>query len=232
MGRPKNESEESASNAMAAVVTLIGPSLKAAGFKQRRHTFNRSPESGLVQVVNFQMGQFPIGAYEIPGLRPNLYGKFTVNVGVFVREVFETTQELPAPKFVNEYDCEFRARLSELFTPPRDDTWWSLDNDRAELASMLAESLRRCAEPWFARYASRATILDIPREATEPPGWPVRAPVALAIMRLHLGERDAALSILREYLAAVRRQPRNPKHGEWVLDLAKRLGFRSDDLGE
>ena len=119
---------------MAAVVASVAPTLKAAGYKKQRHTFTRIAEPGLVHVVNFQMGQFPIGAYEIPGLRPNLYGKFTVNLGVFAREVYELTQRRTAPASVHEYSCEFRVRLGELFTPPGD-VWWLLSDDTQKVAA-------------------------------------------------------------------------------------------------
>jgi hypothetical protein len=47
---------------MSAVVAAVGPELRRSGFRKFRHTFNRSPETGLVHVVNFQMGP-----YEPPG---------------------------------------------------------------------------------------------------------------------------------------------------------------------
>jgi hypothetical protein len=31
----------------------------------------------------------PIGKYEVPGFRANLWGKLTVNLGVFVHEMYE-----------------------------------------------------------------------------------------------------------------------------------------------
>ena len=116
--RAGSDAPESAAAVMASVVSALAPALKVTGFKKRRHTFNRIAEPGLVHVVNFQMGQFPIGAYEIPGLRPNLYGRFTVNLGVFVREVYEATQRTTASAFVQEYACEFRVRLGRLLSPP------------------------------------------------------------------------------------------------------------------
>ncbi len=69
--------------AMRAVVTWIAPPLKEAGFRKRRHTFNRRTDQGVVHVIDFQMGR--VG----PGDDRNdfdsthgLYGKFTVNVAV------------------------------------------------------------------------------------------------------------------------------------------------------
>jgi len=220
---------ERPSAAMARVVSGVVPTLAAAGFKKRRHAFNCVAEPGLVHVVTFQMGQFPIGAYEIPGLRPNLYGKFTVNLGVFVREVYEATLRRPAPAFAQEYDCEFRTRLSEVSASPSD-RWWSLDIPVDQLVAELAEELRARAIPWFSQYATRDAILGIPSRDARPPGWPLRASVALAVMLVGRGDRSGARTLLREYLIEERRNPRNPRHRDWVVDLAARLGFATQDI--
>jgi hypothetical protein len=209
---------------MANVVRAVAPTLKARGFKKQRHTFNRMAEPGLIHVVNFQMGQFPIGAYQI-----DLYGKFTVNLGVFVREVYEMTQRSSAPAFLREYDCEFRVRLGELLTPPAD-IWWSLQDDSTALAAELAGHLDGRGHAWFQHYATRDAILLLPREPATTPGWPIRAGVALAIMLKERGDRAAAAATLRNHLAAERRNPGNPAHRAWVLDLAGRLGFEQREI--
>jgi hypothetical protein len=215
--------------AMAQVVASIAPSLKARGFKKQRHSFNRVAEPGLVHVINFQMGQFPPGAQEIPGFRPNLSGKFTVNLGVLVAEVYEATQRTSVPSFVQEYSCEFRVRLGELMRLPSDQ-WWSLEEDVAKLSANLGENLRVLGEAWFALYATREAIVRIPERGAPPAGWPARAGVALAVMRMDRGERAEAQSLLRDYLAQELVQPRNPRHRDWVLELARRLGFADGEL--
>jgi hypothetical protein len=91
-------SETAFASAMRAVVREIHPMLKRAGFRKRRHTFNRETAPGLVHVVNFQMGPYEVGEHvEIPGLRENLYGKFTVNLGVFIREIHDHLMDAPPP---------------------------------------------------------------------------------------------------------------------------------------
>ena len=58
----------------------IRPALKERGFRARGRAFNRTTSDGLTEVVRLQMGSFdPPGTAYIPGLRENLYGKFTVN---------------------------------------------------------------------------------------------------------------------------------------------------------
>src|SRR5689334_1814157 len=85
------------------------------GFRKRNRTYNRQSDDGLVQVINFQMGRYdPPGTYEIPGMRENLYGHFTVNLAVFVPEVAELDYPGISTKFIAEFSCQLRVRLGEL----------------------------------------------------------------------------------------------------------------------
>src|SRR5690242_5893081 len=109
-------------DAMRTVADAVAPDFKAAGFRKRRYTFNRAARSGVVQVVNFQMERYvvPPGWPPPPGLQD---GSFTVNLGVYVH----AQADLPARRWpwVNEAECEPRARLGELLAP--DDDAWALD---------------------------------------------------------------------------------------------------------
>jgi hypothetical protein len=65
----------------------LRPLFKKQGFRVNGRTFNRVTQDGLTQVVNIQMGPYePPGSTEISGLRDDLYGAFTVNLGVYVPE--------------------------------------------------------------------------------------------------------------------------------------------------
>ena len=66
----------------------LTPLLKNRRFRVRGRTFNRITTDGLTQVLNVQMGSFdPPGTTYHPGLRENLYGWFTINLGIYVPEV-------------------------------------------------------------------------------------------------------------------------------------------------
>jgi hypothetical protein len=208
--------------ALTAVVKSVTPMLKEAGFTRGRHTFNREVERGLIHVAGFQAGQFAIGNYEVPGLRANLWGKFTVNLGIFVNEVYVATQRRPPPEFVRDYDCEFRVRLGELMEPPAD-RWWPLDREFDTVVTEVREALRLRAMTWFTDFASRDSILAADG-ARPPAGWPARADVARAIILVRRGDVARAQALLDEYLTEWRRDPRNPGHEPWVRALAEDLG--------
>src|SRR5882762_9371836 len=93
-------------NQMDEIQAKLRPLLKDEGYRVRGRTFNRTTHDGLTQVLNFQMGSFdPPGTTYIPGLRENLYGKFTVNLGVYVPEVALYHGGSEARSFVREHNC-------------------------------------------------------------------------------------------------------------------------------
>lgn len=74
--------------AVDSIQKALRPVLKVHGFKAHGRTFNRLTEDGLTQVVSIQMGASdPPGTTYFPGLRENLHGLFTINLGVYVPEV-------------------------------------------------------------------------------------------------------------------------------------------------
>lgn len=101
----------------------VAPLFKSQGFRKRGRTYNRLTGDELVHVVNFQMGAFnPPGTTYFPGLRENLHGLFTVNLGVYIPEIARRHGGGPATSFVQEYRCSLRARLGNL-TGERQDIW-------------------------------------------------------------------------------------------------------------
>lgn len=137
--------------------------LKNLGFKRKGRTYNRVAGDELVHVVNFQMGQFPIGDYVIPSLRESYYGRFTVNLGVMLPAVLRLKLAREPPAFVQEYYCEIRDRLGTIAYG--EDTWWDLDHRVPETAASISELMdhnglpfwtctkttRRCSYTWSGR---------------------------------------------------------------------------------
>jgi Domain of unknown function (DUF4304) len=108
----------------------------------------------------------PPGTVGIPSLRENLYGRFTVNLGLHFAEVAELPKQSPAvafarehglpvppprppPKFLNEGHCHLTERLGELINGR--DTWWSLDVPEAELQLLVSRLVNEHALPFFDR---------------------------------------------------------------------------------
>jgi len=206
--------------AMRQIVQDTVPLFKDAGFRKRRHGFNREVQAGMVHVVSFQMGPYePPGADEIPPFRINLYGKFAVNLGVYVPEmVFENWQ---VPKgWVNETQCQLRKRLGELVTAGASDLWWSLDEPSAA-SSDVADALSVHGLPWLERFLSRADLLrEFRSEGRFALGMAPRGPLEIAWL-LADSDRATAESVVREYL----REDLSPPHREWLQKILATKGF-------
>lgn len=216
--------ESDAANAIKQVISALEPGLKHLGFRKRRHTFNRTVEPGFVQVISFQMGQYPIGdGYVVPGVRENLYGMFTVNLGVFVEEAYVALHRSPSPDWAQEQDCEFRVRLGELLDKPGDH-WWSLTEATEPVANEIAALITARALPWFQIHGCRAKILALATSEPLPPGWPLRAPLVLGVILTNGGGRGTAKKLFQSYLAACRR----PGTALFVREVARQLGLDLD----
>jgi tetratricopeptide (TPR) repeat protein len=87
--------------------------LKPLGFRKGGRAFNRLMERGIVQVVTFQMGQYPIGDYVIPGIRESSYGSYAVNLGVLLPCVYHAHYRFPLSKTISDASCSIRNRLKD-----------------------------------------------------------------------------------------------------------------------
>ena len=223
--------------AMKNLVAAVQPTFKEQGFKKRGHTFNRTTEpDGIVHVINFQMGAYnPPGSGEIPipGLRPNLHGRFTVNLGAWLPGVAEIgfgTQPESARSFINEYNCQLRVRIGQLLPEPAD-TWWPLDTLSEQLAEIVTTALTGYGFPWLARFAHWDAIVAQLETVPPVPTWFMSVPRLTAMtMRLARGQCAEAEQDFAEHLDAYRRNPRNPQSHLNVL--ARIAEANSFSLGE
>jgi hypothetical protein len=203
------------------VQAALHAKLKGLGFKKKGRSFNRTTADGLVQVISVQMGAHdPPGTTHIPGLRENLYGWFTLNLGVYVPEVARHLGGGEAKGFVQEYHCCIRSRLGAL-GPEKKDLWWRNDAVDQVLPDLGAR-LDRDGLRFLDRFASRAAILEAWKGETENQGAGSSPPrIVMAIILVERGHRERAKELLAEQAG----EPRNPGHPAYVRSLAERLGI-------
>jgi hypothetical protein len=209
----------------------LRPFLQANGFRVRNRTFNRNTPDELTQVVSFQMGAFdPPGTTYVPGLTRNLYGQFTVNIGVNVPEVSRINGAHRIQDFVREYHCCVRARLGVLGSE-RQDCWWEIRDDE-QIATELQLRLQRDAFPFLSRFVSRDLLLHefIQMMNEGSPGFIGAPPLRItsAIILAARGRHEDA----RELLATQVQNSLNhhPRHADYVRSLAAQLGLNPLDL--
>jgi hypothetical protein len=198
--------------AMDEIQASVRPFLKDLGFRSRARAFNRVTSDGLTQAIEFQMGRFdPPGTHYV-GFRRNWYGKFTVNVGVFVPELHEYIFPGKKLPYIHEYDCWIRERLGSL-GPEQQDIWWAL-REVPQQAADVFHRIERDALPFLARFESREAILTqwtpghVIADETEFGRFTrSREQLACGIILAKRGRNDEAKSAFR---AAIEYQPEHP----------------------
>jgi hypothetical protein len=215
-----NDHEKSdMAKAMDELHAKLRPFFKQKGFRSRGRAFNRATSDGLTQVVNLQMGSFDLpGTTYFPGLRENRYGKFAINLGVYVPEVAKYLGGTTS-SFVQEYQCCVRTRLGRL-EPQQSNVWWDIRRDSGFVRE-LQERLGQDALQFFDRFGSRDAILTKYSSATEAlyVGQPPR--MVCAIILAKRGQVAEARALLAEQA----KERRNPRHPAYVWALAARLGL-------
>jgi hypothetical protein len=204
---------------MTEVVVAVAPTLKAARFRRRRHSFNRTTDAGVIQVVSFQMGPYrPPNAHESGGGR--LYGKFTINLGVYLASLARQLYRVPEGEWINEYDCHLRQRIGQLLPAP-EDIWWSLSD--ARLATQVADQAwRDHGLPWLETVTTERDIIDLyNRSGRVAVGFNPVAPVRIALMHMASGDLVHAEQLLRDHLAS----GLLPAHRQYLRELLSKHGL-------
>jgi hypothetical protein len=131
------------------IQSTIAQDIKPLGFRKRGRTFNRpAGEPGIVQVINFQAG----------GSLSWLHGQFTINLGIFVPEVWNAVADGSVPDFIQEYYCEVRTRLGSLaFTK---DVWWDLRGDVDKASAEVRRLMADIGLHYLDQLSTRAAILN------------------------------------------------------------------------
>jgi len=180
--------------ALDQVQKALAAFLKPLGFKKKGRTFNRNVQDGLIQVVNLQMGQFPIGEYVIPAIRESHYGRFTVNLGIALPAVraIESGRELSA--FVQEYECEIRERLTHLAFG--EDAWFDLDHQIEKTSADIVRHMDALGIPFLEEFESYESVLAVlDQRGSLPSSNAGRSFLVGAMVCVHLKNIDRA----REY---------------------------------
>lgn len=179
--------------------------LKPQGFRAKGRVFNRTTDDGLTQVIGIQMGASdPPGTTYFPGLRENLHGLFTINLGVYVPEVAVHHSASPAKSWVHDSHCCVRSRLGALCVENAD-LWWPAVVDSAGLED-VATRLQVAGIPFLDRFASRDRILTEWEGQSE--NWGASSPprIVCAIILATRNQPEKARRLLTHKLAKRRIQ--------------------------
>ncbi|MGA0568376.1 DUF4304 domain-containing protein [Rathayibacter sp. KR2-224] len=199
--------------------------LKPAGFRKRANSFNRSVQDGLVHHVSVQLGSFdPSGKHAVPGLVPDLYGRYRVNLGVYVPEMNRTAS--PRSTWINDYNCQLRWGLGD-FVPGNFDQWWDL-RDRLSVEE-VSRVLAADALPHLDQFDSAERVLAA-WEEHGPRGFgpitPKAAALDVADLLIARNQRNDAERLLKSYVDEVSRAD-HAGHKEYLRKYLAERDFAS-----
>ncbi len=133
----------------------ISPLLKRQGFRKKGNIWNRDV-GGIIHVIDIQSTMRRADGSE----------SFTINIGVFINELWQLFWAKGAPKFIKEENCYPRFRLgfllSEFDTKSRD-KWWNI-NSQDQIESIGKELevafIEECL-PFLNRIVSECDALEV-----------------------------------------------------------------------
>lgn len=199
------------------VQTQVTGFLRPFGFRKKARTYNRRTGGGLVHVVNLQAGPYELGE-EIPGLRPNLWGLFTVNLGVYIPELDPDERTVPR-KNIPEYVCRIRTRFGEL-VGREGDLWWPLGESWPDSAADVVRCLDEFGLPFLERYRTPEDVISRWVLDAEEHRLSNAARVDVARLLLKRGDSERARSLLQEQYDRVELKG----HREYLERLASEAG--------
>lgn len=215
---------------MREVVDRYAPVLKEAGFRKRRHCFNRAMPDGIVHVVYFWMApKEPPAWTEVPGLRERLYGSFRLDVGIHVPEMNRSHE--PRSTWINDYDCQLRRTIGQLISGnDQNDLWWRLDSPASSDAA--GDGLAVHALPWLAQLPTKESILDAyDRVGSLAIGLSPAGALDIADLSRALGQPARERRVLEGYVASPVLRGHAEYLGKYLLDrghgdLVERIAIR------
>jgi len=182
--------------------------LKSHGYRKKKKIFNRSLDSKLIHVIQFQLG------------RRSLYGKLTINLGVFIPEIHKLIWDRDMPKFADYGDCEIVKRIGELLSPP-EDLWLDLGTKEDELVMNAVELLKLYGLPYLDQFLSNDDIIRKWQDDGEDIGLPARAGLSIAILLANQGHLEQAENLLKQEYIRKKGEP----YAGFVINIADKLGI-------
>jgi hypothetical protein len=220
---PKASSKSQFAKNLDAIQAAVNSFLKPLEFRKKGRTYNRRTNDGLAHVINFQMGQFPIGDnYVIPGFRENLHGKFAINLGVLLPCVYEVERQRSASEFIQEYECTIRERLGTLGLDKGD--WFEITDDVSTLATTIVSLLDRFGLVFLEQFRTYQDVLSyynlhgiLPFRSSH------RAALDAALIAHHLGD-----DTLSKKLFGIASTTDNKGFKQHIAEIEKRIKLSPD----
>jgi len=125
---------------MKGVVAAFAPTLKSAGYRKQGARFRQEVSATVIQLVNIESSRWNVGSE----------GEFTVNLGVYHRDLAALHDALPVVESPLVHDCIVQQRIGFVMPVGRD-FWWSINpkTDLVALGAEVAAAWLKYGKPWL-----------------------------------------------------------------------------------
>jgi hypothetical protein len=180
-----------------------------------------------------QAGPFEIGPplpEPVKHLREDFYGKFTVNLGIFVDEIYERNNPpISQNKVISDAHCFIRTRLGHI--TEREDIWWSLLHEMNEAIEEISSFILQVGIPFLDRFRSRDLIVSKWQDFNDSEILLTNvARLDVAMILLRRNDLTGATKLFQEHLDDCKNKSHLPhvvNHIRYVKELAAKLGIGS-----
>ena len=200
-------SKSKIANLVDEIQELIGPFLIRREYQLRNRTFSRHLDDGLIHLIEFGLARST----------SSYYGKFTVDLGIFIPEVYSTFEKEEKPKYITTHHCEFVRRLPSL-EEGVEDRWW----DACEVSNSsndIVNLLQKYGLPFLESLTTRDNIYQAWQKSGNSIGLPPRGRLTMAIILTKIGRNLEALELIYEEI----KNSEHKQYIEFVKNIANQL---------
>lgn len=206
----------SASKEVATIKKAMSPLFKAWGFVSNGRTFNRKMGDGTIRIAHF---------VTMPATS-SLYGKFDVELGLYVPEVWNMQHGYygaKLPKTFGVQDCVVRSIIQPSHAADATDQQWEA-LAHPDLLAALHSATEAAVPEFFDRYGDRNSLAAELKKTDMAVPWIFHhAPIVLAMIEAANGQKDSAHARLQAYLNGLPDDMRSRAHADYIRDLIARI---------
>jgi hypothetical protein len=201
-------------NLMNEIQNIISPFLIRRDYQLRNRTFSKQLGNGLIHLIEFGLA----------GSTSSFYGKFTVDLGIFIPELYSIFEKKEIPKKITTQHCEFVRRLPSL-EEGIEDKWWDV-NEASSSSNEIIKLLQKYGFSFLEELTTREKIYQAWQKNGNSIGLPPRGRLSIAIMLNESGDKKAATELFKEEIEDIE----NKQYLAFVKEITTQLGIKNTTI--
>lgn len=189
---------------------ILEPFFERRCFIHRKRGFIKQQDEKLLQLVEFGMAQS----------HSMYYGKFTVDISIFIPEVYDALYVNKLPKKVTSTHCEIVKRLPS-FQDGVSDMWWDTTQIH-DSASEISSLMLKFGFPFLEKLSNRESIINEWKLGGDSLGLSPRGGLVMAIIYHKIGRMNEANQLIT---SEITNSNNAPGYSKFVSSVATKIGI-------